>query len=77
MDHNAVSFRSCGVLDLEQEECCGSDLRDATGVEANSAQGLEGGLEHGAGAFADAVDAADDLVVGLLGLGTVHFRRAF
>jgi hypothetical protein len=58
-----------GVLDLEQDEGCGGDYRDAAGVEADPAQGLEGGLEQGVGAFADAVDAADDLVVRLLGLG--------
>jgi hypothetical protein len=37
-------------------------LRDATGVEADPAQGLEGDLEQGVGPFSDTVDAADDLV---------------
>ncbi|GGJ64563.1 hypothetical protein GCM10010121_089040 [Streptomyces brasiliensis] len=57
------------VLELEQDKSCGGDLRDAAGVEADPAQGLEGGLEQGVGAPADPVDAADELVVGLLGLG--------
>lgn len=38
-------------------------------VEADPTQGLEGGLELGAGALADAVDAADHLVVRMPGLG--------
>lgn len=57
------------VLKLEQDEGRGGDLRDAAEVEADPAQGFENGLEQGVGALADAVDAADDLVVGLLGLG--------
>src|SRR5260370_37752842 len=57
------------VLELEQDEGCGGDLRDSAGVETDPAQGLEGGLEQGVGTLADAVDTADDLVVGLLALG--------
>src|SRR5258705_336581 len=72
-----MALRDCSdgavVLELEQDEGCGGDLRDATGVETDPAQGLEGGLEQGVGALADAVDAADDLVVGLLDLGQLTF----
>jgi len=56
------------ALDLEQDQGCCGDLRDAAGVEADPAEGLEGGLEQVVGALADAVDAADDLAVGLPGL---------
>ena len=57
------------VLELEKDKCRGGDLRDAAGVEADPAQGLESGFKQGVGALPGAVDAADDLVVRLLGLG--------
>ena len=56
------------VLELEQDQGCGGDLRDAAGVEADPAQGLEGGFQQGVGPFADSVDASDDL-------GHVRHRR--
>jgi hypothetical protein len=34
------------VLELEQDEGCGSDLRDAAGVEADPVQDLESGLSR-------------------------------
>lgn len=33
------------VFELEEDEGCGGDLGEAVGVEADSAQGLEGGFE--------------------------------
>jgi hypothetical protein len=57
------------VFELEQDESRAGDAGDGGGVEADSAQGLEGDLEQGVGAFGDTVYAPDDLVERLLVLG--------
>jgi hypothetical protein len=57
------------VFELEQDESRAGDAGDGGGVGADSAQGLEGDLEQGVGAFGDTVYAPDDLVERLLVLG--------
>jgi hypothetical protein len=43
------------VFELEQDESWAGGAGDGGGVEADSAQGFEGDLEHGVGAFGDTV----------------------
>lgn len=54
------------MLQMEQDEGGSGDPGDASGVEADSAQGLEGDLEQGVGPLGDRVDASDDRVERLL-----------
>lgn len=57
------------MFELEQDEGGAGDPGDGSRDEADPAQGLEGDLEQGVGAFGDAVGAPDDLVECLLVLG--------
>ncbi|GAA5179076.1 hypothetical protein GCM10023322_07970 [Rugosimonospora acidiphila] len=54
------------VFDVEEDERGAGDVPDAPRVEADQLQSGKGFLQQGVGAFADAVDPADDLVVGAL-----------
>ena len=66
---------SCGavVVEVQEHQGCGDDCSDAPGVEADVAEGSEGHLEQGVGAFADGADAVVGLVELLLLGGEVGF----
>lgn len=54
------------MLPVQQHECGSDHLPDAPGIEADSAQGLEGDGEQGVRTFANAAQAPQHLVVGVL-----------
>jgi hypothetical protein len=56
---------------LEQDQRGGDDVAEPPGAAAVAAQRLEGGLEQGVGAFAEAAQRSVDGVVGLLVGGDV------